>query len=238
MVRNMLKEELGKHEKSILAVISGNWEMSMKEIRTIKQDVSELKKSLEFTQADVEDKMAVINEKVKALESRQDTTKQKIKEIGLESVTEIKEKLAELEDRSRRNNLRVDGISEDWQESWDQTKQKVKNFIKNDLKMDKEVIIQRAHRVKSKNQDSAKPRTIVFLLRDYEDKESMLKHAKNLKGTNKYLNEDFCKDTIEVRKALWAQVKELRSANKRAFLQYRSVIVKGQFEGTTVQSTL
>ena len=36
----------------------------------------------------------------------------------------VADKLIELEDRSRRENLRVDGIKEEFKETWEQTKAK------------------------------------------------------------------------------------------------------------------
>ena len=42
-----------------------------------------------------------------------------------EITEEVSSKLIELEDRSRRNNLQIDGIVEDQNESWQECEQKV-----------------------------------------------------------------------------------------------------------------
>ena len=60
----------------------------MKKIKDLKAEVSDLKDRLEFTKN-------VIEKKVKKLE------------------TELYNLLIELEDRSRRNNIRIDGIQEE-----------------------------------------------------------------------------------------------------------------------------
>ena len=39
----------------------------------------------------------------------------------------VLDKLAELEDRSRRNNLRIDGINEEKRETWEMCETKIRN---------------------------------------------------------------------------------------------------------------
>ena len=43
-------EEFQKQEKNIINIISGNFEITMKEIKDLKTEVSDLKDSLEFTE--------------------------------------------------------------------------------------------------------------------------------------------------------------------------------------------
>ena len=51
---------------------------------------------------------------------------------------------------------------------------------------------------------------------------------RNLKGSNIFINEDFCFETMQLRKELWEEVKNLRSKVQIAFLNYRSIVVKGR----------
>ena len=55
-----------------------------------------------------------------------------------------------LEDRSRRNNIRVEGISRSENEGWDVTEEKLKKVIKDELDIGN-VVIERGHRVKRNN---------------------------------------------------------------------------------------
>ena len=73
----------------------------------ISQDVSDLKQSLEYTQDETKEKIGNINTKLRDLEKN-------VKDIeeDLLDPKEVSSKLIELEDRSRRNNLRIDGIEE------------------------------------------------------------------------------------------------------------------------------
>ena len=41
----------------------------------------------------------------------------------------------------------------------------------------------------------------------FKDKQNILRKAKLLKGTNIFINEDYCQDTVEYRKELWEEVK-------------------------------
>ena len=60
-------------------------------------------------------------------------------------------KLVDLEDRSRRNNLRFEGIKEHENKSWEDCENKINDLLENKLKMDIEnVVIERAHRTGKK----------------------------------------------------------------------------------------
>ena len=63
------------------------------------------------------------------------------------SLLEIQDKISEIEDRSRRNNVRVDGITEEKGETWEDCKNKVLEILKDKLEIEN-VIIERAHSVK------------------------------------------------------------------------------------------
>ena len=57
-------------------------------------------------------------------------------------------KLIELEDRSRRNNIRIDRIEENQYETWDRCEEKVQKVIKDKLGIEDEVEIYGCHRMK------------------------------------------------------------------------------------------
>ena len=86
---------------------------------------------------------------------------------------ELKEQLGIQEDRSRRNNVRFDGIPETENETWEETETKLRKFFYDELDITEELYIKRAHRVarnqssKEASNDLAKPRTIIAKLLDY-----------------------------------------------------------------------
>ena len=136
----------------------------------------------------------------------------------------IKEKLRDLEDRTRRNNLRIDGVNESVKETWDETEEKVMKILKNNLGITTAVKIERAHRAGKIRLNSKRPRTIVIKILDYKDKTNILRNTHKLKGTGIFINEDFSRETIEKRKKLWVDVLQLREQGKYAVLQYDRII--------------
>ena len=141
---------------------------------------------------------------------------------------EVEKKLTNLEDRSRKNNLQIDGVAEENGETWDDCERKVKEIIIDKLELENDIITERAHRAKkSKYGKKDQPRTIVCKLLSYKDKVKVLQNCKKLKGSHIYINEDFCQATLQYRKELWKEVKRLREEeDKIAYLQYRSIVVK------------
>ena len=56
LIREIFREEFEKQQKNLLNVISGNLEITMKEIKSIKTDMNDFKKSIEFTENGLEEK--------------------------------------------------------------------------------------------------------------------------------------------------------------------------------------
>ena len=118
-----------KHEKSVLDLISGHQALLKQRLdqlcdslTSVETDVEELEESLSFTQNDIDQRFSNINKKVQSLEKEVGSTKEDIRVIQMTEPTwalEIHRKLVDLEDRSRRNNLRILGIKEDPRESWE-----------------------------------------------------------------------------------------------------------------------
>ena len=138
--------------------------------------------------------------------------------------------MVELEDRSRRHNLRIDGIKEEPNETWEACEKKIQDIIADKMGIESDVEIDRCHRIgprKTKTgQNRDRPRTVVCRLNRFKDKQRILNNAKKLKNTGIYIYEDFSKDTMELRKSLWEQALEYLKQNKFACLNYRSIIVR------------
>ncbi|XP_047122934.1 uncharacterized protein LOC124806245 [Hydra vulgaris] len=113
----------------------------------------------------------------------------------------VKDKLAELEDRSRRNNLRFTGIEEDENETWELSDEKIQNVLKSKLGFKGNVEIERAHRTGKKNSDGTKyNRTLIVKFLNYKDKKTALDNYVQLKLWNDwlYVNEDYSERTLEL----------------------------------------
>ena len=143
----------------------------------------------------------------------------------LKSVQEAASKRVDyLEDQSRRNNLRFDGFKEEKGETWEHVAEKVRNLLKNKIGINKEVSIERAHRVG--NVIGERPRTIVAKFRDFEDKTEIIRNAKKLKGSNLFINEDLCEASRAKRREQLPRLKQARSEGKIAFFSHTRLVIR------------
>ena len=135
-----------------------------------------------------------------------------------------------LEDSSRRNNLRNEGVEDD-NETWDQCKEKVSSILKSKLKINN-VNIEQVYRIpgRKRSHNKDKPRTIIFKLHSYEDKESLMQNVHQLKVTGFYINEDFSKATLNIRAELWDEVKQLRGESYFAVIKYDRIVTNKRDE--------
>ena len=142
--------------------------------------------------------------------------------------TEMKEQIAELEDRHRRNNLRFMSVKEKpgvESETWEKSEPKVKVFLqeKLGLKTD-EVTIERAHR--SGKREERKRRTIIAKFLNYKQRDKVLNKYKELKlwEDQIYINEDFSEYTVGERRTLFKCVKEIREREEFAKVVYNRLV--------------
>ena len=70
------------------------------------------------------------------------------------------------------------------------------------------------------------PITIVAKFLDYKEKEEVMRRRYKLKETTYSVREDFSKETVEIRKKLWDQVKKLREDGKYAVIKYDKIVTR------------
>ena len=84
-------------------------------------------------------------------------------------------KVRDLEDSSRRNNLRFDGLSQAQGEDWHGIEANIKRLIKEKLGIEN-VEIEHANRIgKEERDDHSQKRTIIAKFLNYKDKEKVLR---------------------------------------------------------------
>ncbi|XP_065645725.1 uncharacterized protein LOC136076179 [Hydra vulgaris] len=187
-----------------------NFQSSFKEVR---RELDEMKSGLNFVGDVFNDKARAVEEKINKVHDDLSNVRKMQGKISSDNI-ELKLKSVDIEDRNRRNNLRIDGVVENNEEkNWEITKKK-----------------DRAHRVGVAN--DKRERTIVLKLRDYEDKKTILERATKLKGTNIFLNEDFSFTTRKIRKELFDQAKIHRQNGYFAKVVYNKLIVHEFRENT------
>ncbi|CAN8015811.1 unnamed protein product [Ixodes persulcatus] len=135
------------------------------------------------------------------------------------------EKLIDLEDRGRRNNLIVFGIPEAQNETDDEVKTKVVT----DLFLNKLGVtiktLERIHRLGKRKEGITRP--IILKLFDYNEKVEVFRNCKKLKGTKISISNDYSQDTLVKRKNLWASTSAERANNSRVRLIHDKIQVNG-----------
>ena len=224
-----VRELMKLHEETIMNFFNGAIERMEKKITTlveenvlVKKELADLKESVQFHSDMVEEKTKQVERQI--IDYKENTV------IPQVDSKEMDKRLAELEDRSRRNNLRFDGLLEDEKETWKDSENKVKHILQNELDFNPdEVIIERAHRSgKIFRDDGGRnwKRTIVVRFLNYKDKDQVLAKFRDKKLWNRdiFVNEDFSDYTLEVRKELFKKAKVARERGLYAKVVYNKLI--------------
>ena len=85
--------------------------------------------------------------------------------------------MADLEDRSRRNNLRFDGFQEETNETWEESESIITDFVKEKLGIEEDILIERAHctgKIQRNDRTRNRKRTIVVKFLNFKDKSRIL----------------------------------------------------------------
>ena len=70
LMEEIFHKEFKKQERNILNIISRNFEITMNKIKNLKQEISELKSSLDFTEKVLEKKVEKLEENMKDVDAR------------------------------------------------------------------------------------------------------------------------------------------------------------------------
>ena len=204
--REMLKEEIAKFNERIEKIehnIIGN----KNSIKNLEKEINDIKEGLKFTEDVFDDKISDLHARIDATNKEKD---------------ELEEQLSVQEDRNRRCNLRIDGMKEYEGETEIELEEKVKKLFKEKLEIEKDIEIQRIHRTGQRYQ--GKPRTVIFNLLRYKDKVDILKQGRKLKGSKIWINEDFSKRTLNIRKKKLAEIKRRKENGEHGlFLKYKTI---------------
>ena len=196
-------------------------------LRQLEERNSELVQSLEFTQKEVD-----------SLKEENKTLKEEMKTVNKatsmnttmeEKINKINNKLDYMEDYSRRNNLRFEGMEEKPNETWEETQHKVQQLLQNQMEVGS-VQLERAHRIGSSHQVVTRPRTVIARFTRFEDRQRTLRNSSKLKNTNIYVNEDLCEASLQTRKAQLPELRKARAEGKVAYFSHTRLIVKERRE--------
>ena len=179
-------------EKSISKMIEANNKITNQKLEKPSAEIrsnSDSAKLLSQKTKDLEGNLTVNQDLIDVMIKSIDEEMKEIKKIVDNNRAEMKEQLRIQEGRSRRNNVRFDGIPETENETWEETETKLRKFLYDELDITEELYIERAHRVarnqssKEASNDFAKQRTIIAKLLDYKETVEIMKRIFKLKDT-------------------------------------------------------
>lgn len=210
---------LEAHERAFRSAMDVVIEQLKGRIQITEGTITELIKSLEFSQAEVKD----LKNQVKVLQ-KSDTEKQVEIDSLKSTIVDLQQRVNYQEDYSRRNNLRISGIQElSGGETWEQTSVTVSKLFEETLQLPS-IKLERAHRVGTIT--PSRPRTIVARLANFGDREAVFRNARKLKGTGIYINDDLCPASQQVKRDQLPLLKQARQEGKVAYFKYTKLIIK------------
>ena len=221
MDSNTLKVLLDSHNQAYRSALDIVVDQFKSRITLMETTISDLTRSLEFTQAEVAD----LKGELKTLR-KSDCEKQATIEDQKVRVEELVQRTNYQEDYSRRNNLRISGMKELLNgETWEQTARQVITLLQDKLQLPP-INLERAHRVGPVGHSY--PRTVIARFEKFGDREAVMRNARKLKGTGIYINEDLCPASQEIIKSQLPTLKQARSEGIIAFFKHTKLIIKEQ----------
>ena len=152
-------------------------------VRNNAKEIAELRASVQFTQKDTDDMK-------QAVRSQSEQVRTNIRGIDAAAQREIEDGIDYIENQTRRNNLRIDGVIESPAETWADTEAAVRKTFATSLKLSErhanDIRIERAHRTG----ESGKPKTVVVKFESYKDRDTVLRAARKEKPPGVFVNED------------------------------------------------
>ena len=127
VIRNIFKEEFRKQEKNISNLIIANFKITIREIKKSQDEIKNLGKEICGLRSNLEFTQSRLEEKVKKLEERCENIETELQEFYNSQIDPeyVYNKLVDVEDRSRRCNLWIDGVAERRDESWEQCEDEI-----------------------------------------------------------------------------------------------------------------
>ena len=149
IVKN-IESKIKDSQQLIINFIEMNTRVLNGRIDDVMKEVGIMKNSINFFQEEVFDKkIKEIHSTMEKLKKDNDKMYEEINSPNAnitstaandQNIKEIKEKLIDIENRSRRNNIRVEGVKEGDKEDWETSKRKLKKLLNENLGLDAEIL--------------------------------------------------------------------------------------------------
>lgn len=179
-----------------------------------------------------------LNKELGCLETKIKTVDRNSEECHLR-VSEQINKTADLEDRSRRQNIIFYNVPEaDNETIYECEKSLISVIEKNNLLHtpgnEEPVDIDRAHRLGKKNIDRNTPRPLIAKFTFYKDKEAIIGNGRKLKDTGISMVQDYSKHTASIHKQIYNAAKEAQKKCGyivRFYMKYKYVTLVYKTKG-------
>lgn len=199
---------------AINSTVGGEQKSSPDKMEKIEMMFKEIKTSMDS----MNEKLEGVLSEVKQLKEENETLKQ--------HVDRQEERMERLERELRVKNIIVKGVEDSENEDEQEVKQKVERLMSEiGTEVDKDVDIDIVRRIGKFEKDRRRPILVKFTREG--TKLAILKNAKNLKGTNVWIDEDYSKRTQNERKALIPKLREAREKGHRAHIRYNKLVING-----------
>ena len=157
-------------------------------VRETITDITELKASLQYTQKEVSE----MKQNVTTNHDQRVAADRLLQKLDAD-VKRVDDTADYLENQSRRNNLRVDGVKETPGETWEDTEAALRQVAQRELKLPAEQVdalqIERAHRTGATT--AQRDRTIVAKFLSFKERDAIIRAARTVKPRGVYVNEDY-----------------------------------------------
>lgn len=212
-----IKLLLDTQEKSYRGSLQVFLDQIFTKISELTTEVTELKSSLEFSQREIDE----LRKTVRGLRESCDSDRREIASL-LTTTEDLQARTNDLDDGSRRNNLRIDGLEETPWETGEQSIVKVQAFLKEQLSLE-DMPLDHAHRVGPPR--DRRPRTLLVRFSRSADRDAAMRNARKLRGSV-FIYEDLCPESQRIKKERYNDYKKAKSEGKIAYFVRSKLIIR------------
>ena len=176
--------------------------------------MNDLQKSIEFTEYVLQEKVKIARKKLNMLTTKFGKYMNISWILNMFIINQQTQKFAPGRTTSgflglRKKKEKVGIIAKLKQKNFSERKQTLKKKLSQKEPMEPK---------KKKDSKINQPRPIICPLLNFKDKENIFKNSRKLKRTKKFVNKDFCQETLEHRRELSKEVKCLRERKIRLLI--------------------
>jgi hypothetical protein len=228
-----MNKNLGSEVKlqDIFELISGmskkmdKLDIIQENMENIQTELKEVRKSIEYAHSEIDD---LKKENEKKAQVQRETT-ERINKLEADNIT-LLNSVIDLKARSMRDNLLFYNMPE---ESDENTTAMIHKLLEEKLGFEDaamKIKIDRSHRLGKKKQGETKAQPIVAKFNFHQDKVSIMRNAKKLKGTGSRIeiSEQFPEEIARERKRLYPEFKKARRNNLKATLVRDKLFINGE----------